>query len=107
MKEERRAAQRIRVHLVTKWVAGADMHEGIIRDISRTSCFILSPEPVSRGLHVFVEVGLPKLLHMRLKGIVMRPVESVGFGVRFRDLTATERLMLDQLLHRLEKSQPV
>jgi hypothetical protein len=104
MNEERRAAPRIRAHLATKWVAGSDMHEGIIRDISRTSCFVLSQEPVSRGLHVFVEVGLPKLLHMRLKGIVMRPVEGVGFGVRFRDLTATEKLMLDQLLHRLENS---
>ena len=107
MRQERRTAPRVRADLNTHWAAGENMYEGIIRDISRTGCFILATERVSRRLHVFIEIGLPGLLHMRLQGAVTREVRGVGFGVKFHSISATERLMLERLLQQLTKKRSV
>jgi hypothetical protein len=100
-----RRQTRILANISTQWQSGTLRKDAVIRDISKSGCFIVSSGQVARGATVKVDVGLPEFLHMTLQGTVTRLQEGLGFAVRFKDLTATQRILLVKLLQYLADTQ--
>ena len=98
MVKERRGSPRLRVNMDTYLESGTERHRAVILDLSHKGCFVLTPKQLSTSAPVRVEVGKPGLLHMTLDGAVARSVSGKGLGIRFKDVTATQRTLLTKLL---------
>lgn len=98
MTEERRAAERVRVHLNAKWEGVLDRHEGTISDISLTGCFILTSGAVRDGELVRIEVQLPTEGWIYQWGEVVYHISEMGFAVHFTGLSEKEHTMLSLLI---------
>ena len=100
---ERRENTRVVVHLDTHWKREQEVHEGILRDLGKSGCFVMTDEQVMVGERLSVEVGLPGAFHMMLRGIVTRTIDGLGFGLRFKDLKVTERALIERLVEQHRK----
>jgi len=96
--QERRLAHRLRVNIKTHWESKSKRRDGVILDLSQKGCFIVTPDEIPVGATITVEVGLPKMLHMTLEGIAIRHSKGRGVGVRFKDLTPTQQMLLMKLI---------
>lgn len=101
MSQERRRSPRLRANLKTYWDNGVERHEGVVLNLSATGCFVVTPVVVPAGSTVRVEVGQPSLLHMTLEGRAVHVLKGRGFGVRFKDVTHTQQILLTKLLQKL------
>ena len=86
------------VHLDTHWMRGSEAHEGILRDLGRSGCFVMTDEQVAIGERLSVEVSLPGAFRMILAGTVTRTIDGLGFGLRFKDLKVTEQALIERLM---------
>jgi len=95
---------RVRVRLES-WEQFEELY---IRNISRGGMFVGMSDPAPPGTQLRVEVTAPNGRHLALRGQVAHTVapetaeaegKRPGVGVRFLELTAEERDMLDLLLH--------
>jgi hypothetical protein len=93
-----RRAKRIDAHLKTHWETASGEHHCVIKDISQGGCFLITKDEVAVGHTVRVEIGFPNLLHMRVKGIVVRRVPNIGVGICFNSLTTTEKTLLSRVI---------
>jgi hypothetical protein len=105
MSQERRRAPRLRINLRTFWESRAERHEGVVLNLSSTGCFMVTPVEVAAGAAVRVEVGRPNLLHMTLEGRAVHVLRGRGFGVRFRDITPTQQILLEKLIQILTEQR--
>ena len=103
MGRERRSATRERALITAWWGTEGRSQQGVIRDLSLEGCFVSTKESAEMGKSVWVEVGLPSVAHMQISGTVVRVERGVGFAVRFRRCTATERTVLTSIIKRLGK----
>lgn len=106
MQQERRKSERVRVHLETEWKSMQAKHEGTVVDISLHGCFVATVEEVLVGDFVEVEIRLPSVMRMDLRGIVAHKMRGRGFAVRFKDLTGTEQNLLQMLLKMMKQRAP-
>ena len=106
MPQEKRQAPRLRTNLRTFWEVGAERHEGVVLNLSVTGCFVVTPAEVPIGSVVRVEVGQPNLLHMTLEGKAVHFLKGRGFGVRFKDVTQTQQILLAKLIQKLLEQRP-
>jgi PilZ domain len=75
MMNERRTAERVKANLGVSWEGVLERHEGTVSDLSANGCFILTGGEVKDGELI-----------------------SIGFGLRFRELSATEQTLLALLI---------
>jgi PilZ domain len=107
MQQERRRSERVRVDLNTQWKSEQATREGTVVDISLHGCFIATQDDTSRvGDFIEVEIRVPSVLRMDLRGIVAHKIRGRGFAVRFKDLTGTEQSLLQMLLKMLKQRAP-
>ncbi len=93
------------VNIGTKLTAGSNLYDAKICDLSLTGCSVESTASLEMGRIVYVEVGAPGLLHMRLQGTVTEQAPGAVI-VRFKELSATEVMLLDRLMNHLTASNP-
>jgi PilZ domain len=106
MQQERRKSERVRVHLNTQWRSEQATREGTVVDISLHGCFIATPDDVMAGDFVEVELRVPSVLRMDVRGIVAHKIRGRGFAVRFKDLSSTEQGLLQMLLKMMKERAP-
>ena len=96
--EERRRSERVSL-LLEVYVEGlSGQYTARISDISLGGCYIESIMPVAIGERVQFKLQLLTGRWMLLRGEVINYQPSVGFGVRFVDLTMMERNVLKNVL---------
>jgi hypothetical protein len=98
MPNERRQRERVPVYIPAVWKSGSAKDEGTILNLSPTGCFVATNANVKRGESIALEIHLPSVLRMELRGMIIHQLTGKGFAARFKDLTATERSLLERLI---------
>jgi len=96
---ERRRAERIKVNFRARWQGVLASRKGDITDLSLTGCFILTPDLVSPGETIKLEITLPGTGSIRLEGEVVYKIEEMGFAIRFIRATEQNYKQLAWLIH--------
>jgi hypothetical protein len=98
MADERRSEERVPLLLDIRWGRLSGKHTARISDMSLSGCYVESLGQVTVGELIRFEVQLPAGGWMPLVGEVVYHLPSMGFGVRFRPLTETQKEMIISLL---------
>lgn len=98
MSEERRSDERVPVTLEVRWSSLSGQRSARISDISMGGCYVEALAPVTMGEIIRFEVRLPTGRWMPLVGEVAYHLPSMGFGMRFRNLTETQTEVIASLL---------
>ena len=96
--QERREEARVALELEVRWDGRDGTHVAYTREIGRGGCFIVSAEDVGVGNRLIFEVKTPTERWLRLFGEVIYELGEVGFGVRFKFLSAEDRAALGRLV---------
>jgi len=100
---DRRAGTRFSVNIEIYWESLAGTQNGTISDISNLGCFILCSGEVEDGESVKIFIPLMSGETIELWGEIVNHIFELGFGVRFIELGATERLFLEKLTWKLSQ----
>lgn len=95
--QERRTANRVRLNLRTRWETLMTQGRGTISDLSSTGCFVLSGGEVNPGELTRLEIHLPEGV-ASLWGEVVYSIAEMGFAIRFKFASVSERRALNRLL---------
>jgi hypothetical protein len=98
MEDERRNAERVPLMLELRWQSLSGKHTARISDMSMGGCYVETIGQVTVGDLIRFEVQLPTGRWMPLVGEVAYYLPAMGFGLRFRSLTETQRQMVASLL---------
>jgi len=98
MGEERRAEERIPLFLELRWQSLSGKHTARISDISLGGCYVETMGQVTMGDLIRFEVQLPTGRWMPLIGEVVYHLPGMGFGLRFRTLTESQKQMIASLI---------
>jgi hypothetical protein len=98
MAEERRGEERVQLMLEIRWQSLSGKHTARVSDMSLSGCFVETMAQVSRGELIRFEVQLPTGGWMPITGEVVYHLPAMGFGMRFKSLTATQKGMITGLL---------
>lgn len=95
---ERRDAGRTSMVLDVFWQGMHGRCKGTMSDLSSSGCFVLTGFEVSDGetVHVFVPIG--DGMKAQFTGSVTNHEDDIGFGVRFQELGAGQREVIDNLI---------
>ena len=99
MTDDRRNSERVPFPLEARWAGQSGLHSARISDVSLGGCYIESLSQVSVGEKIDFEIQLPTGKWMRLRGQVAFRHENMGFGLRFAELTALERNLLENVVN--------
>src|ERR1043165_990601 len=99
MSEERRAEERIPLFLKRRWKSLSGKHTARISDISLGGCYVETMGQVTMGDLIRFEVQLPTGRWMPLIGEVVYHLPGMGFGLRFRTLTESQKQMIASLIN--------
>jgi hypothetical protein len=100
--QERRASNRYPVEMDVEWEGAAGRQPGTLSDVSLDGCFVLSSGDIEDGDPVKIFVPLADGMRVQFDGKVANHVYEIGFGVRFGQLSAAQRDLLSQIVHRSE-----
>ena len=95
--QERRTANRVRLNLRTRWETLITQGRGTVCDISSTGCFVLSGGEVNPGELIRLEIHFPEDL-ASLWGEVVYSIAEMGFAIRFKFASKSERRALNKLI---------
>lgn len=98
MAEERRRDERVPLALDVRWESLSGKHSARISDMSLSGCYVEAMGQVSVGEIIRFEVQLPTGRWLPLIGEVVYHLPAMGFGLRFRSLTSTQREVIASLL---------
>ena len=98
MDEERRRHKRVSVSLEAKLEGLHSNYPARVSDISIGGCYVETLAQVSVGEHVRVEVRMPTGSWLSLRGEVLYFHHTVGFGMRFLQLSQLEMEILNNLV---------
>ncbi len=98
MSEERRAEERVPLMLELRWQSLSGKHTARISDISMGGCYVETMGQVTTGDLIRFEVQLPTGRWMPLIGEVVYQHPGMGFGLRFRTLTESQKQMIASLI---------
>lgn len=101
MKTDKRRAERIKTNLDVGWEGVLTKQTGTISDLSTAGCFILTGGEVTKGELISIQINLPSLLYIEVWGNVVYMDKEIGFAVRFRDFSATQRTLLARVIEHL------
>lgn len=99
MSDERRRAERAYVKLDANWEGVLARHEGLVVDVSLTGCFILTPDRVTTGELLRLEIRTAAHESIYLWGEVVYQISEMGFAVRFTHLSDDEHRPLAFVIH--------
>ena len=97
MESERRKDERISVSLEAKFFGGAQ-GGARISDISLGGCYVETIAYFNAGDVIDVEIKMPNGTWLSLKGKISYTHPSMGFGMRFHDLSQYELDVLSGLM---------
>ena len=95
--QERRAAERVRLNLKTRWETLVTQGRETVCDISSTGCFVLSGGELDPGELISLEIHFPEDI-ASLWGEVVYAIAEMGFAIRFKFAGEAERRALDKLI---------
>lgn len=98
MADERRSEERVPLVLDMRWESLSGRRAARISDMSLSGCYVESLGQVTVGELIRFEVQLPTGRWMPLVGEVVYHLPPMGFGVRFRPLTETQKEVVASLL---------
>ena len=98
---DRRQAERVKVSLEARWEGLLAQCGGLIVDLSKTGCFILTSDRVTDDELVRLEIPLPAGGAMHLWGEVVYRVPEMGFALRFAETTQAESDMLELMIEHI------
>lgn len=98
MGEERRTEERVPVLLDLRWQSLSGKHVARISDMSTSGCYVETMGQVTVGELIRFEVQLPTGRWMPLVGEVVYHLPGMGFGLRFRTLTESQKELVRSLL---------
>jgi hypothetical protein len=99
MSEERRAEERVPLFLELRWQSLSGKHTARISDISLGGCYVETMGQVTIGDLIRFEVQLPTGRWMPLTGDVVYHLPGMGFGLRFRTLTESQKELIASLIN--------
>src|SRR5215212_9058799 len=98
MGEERRIEERVPLMLELRWESLSGRHPARISDMSLNGCYVETMGQVTVGELIRLEVQLPTGRWLPLIGEAVYHLPGMGFGLRFRRLTETQREVIASLL---------
>jgi hypothetical protein len=103
---ERRGHERVRVPLEVRWEGLSGWRAARIYDISMSGCYVeaLSHTHVAERLHI--EIQTPAGPWLELDGEVIHHQPYMGFGLRFVNLTDSQRDSLAALIEYARTVRP-
>ena len=104
MVEERRREERVALMLELRWQSLSGKHTARISDMSVSGCYVETIAQVTVGELVRFEIKLPTGRWMPLIGEVVYHLPAMGFGLRFRSMTESQRQMVASLLDYVKES---
>jgi len=102
---ELRKAERVRLHLDTVWCVGMETHKGVIRNLSKTGCFVSTVDTVNLRDMVEVDVNAPAIMRMTVRGAVVHRINGRGFAIRFAKMNVTEQRLLEILVNMMKERE--
>jgi hypothetical protein len=98
--QERRAAERLRIDLNSRWEALRTQGRGAVCDLSSLGCFVLASAEVKPGQLIRLEINFPQEV-ASLWGQVVYAVAEIGFALRFAFGDGSEQDKLAELIEGL------
>ena len=92
---DRRSTDRFSVNIDVDWEGFAGKQNGTISDISVEGCFLLCSGEVENGDYVNVYFPLTNGKKIKFQGEVTNHVFEIGFGMRFLNLTESQKDFLE------------
>ena len=97
MMQERRAAERLRININSRWEALKTQGRGAVCDLSTLGCFVLTSSEVKPGELIRLEVNFPQEV-VSLWGQVVYTIAEMGFALRFAFGDEADKRVLDGLI---------
>jgi hypothetical protein len=98
MTDERRKDRRVPVLIDLLWEGKAGKYEARTSDLSTGGCFVDTIGEASEGDVIVFRLQLPSGEWMEIEGEVTFSSPRVGFGVRFTNMSESDRKKLDWLV---------
>ena len=96
--EERRGSNRYPIEIDVQWESTGARKPGSISDVSLDGCFVLSSGDVNDGADVKIFVPLADGMKVRFDAKVANHVYEIGFGVKFEQLSVSQRELLVKIV---------
>ena len=100
--QERRAAERLRVDLDTRWEGLRTQGRGAVCDLSSLGCFVLTSAELKLGELIRLEVHFPQEI-ATLWGQVVYTIAEMGFALRFEFASENDKKSLNRLIQSLKR----
>lgn len=71
---------------------------GTVTSLSISGCFVKTKVWVTKGQNMYLRLWLPEERWLRLQGEILYNLESIGFGILFREVGAEEESILKDLV---------
>lgn len=102
--KERRILPRFDVLLEAQWEEGTTNYNVRIVDLSAGGCYVDSILEVSVGEVLNLSILSPSNKVLEVQGVVAHRTQGLGFGVRFVNVTESQRSQLNYLLKEIKPS---
>ena len=98
MTDERRNQERVPASIEVRWVGNAGKNETRASDLSLGGCFVDTVGQVKLGEIITFSLRLPAGEPIEIEGQVVYTYPSIGFGVRFTNVSDSDRRKLEWLI---------
>jgi c-di-GMP-binding flagellar brake protein YcgR len=98
MSSDRRRDERVSLPLEAQCEGMSGKYVARLSDVSLGGCYVESLASVSVGERIQFQIRLPTGRWLPLQGEVVYQQPTLGFGVRFTDLSEIEREMLAHII---------
>ncbi len=106
MEKDRRSAPRVRVSLRTRWEGVLTKDIGMITDVSRNGCFVMTGGQVELKELIWLEISLPDQEPLHFWAEVVDTAHEIGFAVRFNAGDADDQTRLAQFIEHVFETPP-
>ena len=98
MTDERRNQERVPASIEVLWVGNAGKYESRTSDLSLGGCFVDTVAQVELGNIITFSLRLPAGESIEIEGEVVYTYPSMGFGVRFTNVSDSDRRKLELII---------
>jgi Tfp pilus assembly protein PilZ len=98
MTDERRNQTRVPASIEVLWEGNAGKYEARASDLSEGGCFLDTIGHVTLGEKIIFRLRLPDGDPINIEGEVAYAHPSIGFGVRFTNVSESDQKKLDSLI---------
>lgn len=97
--EEHRKHTRVPLRLEVEWAGWRNRCPDVTSDVSLGGCYVESLNPVKVGEILYLGISLPSNRTLQLRGEVRYYQPTIGFGIKFLQLSSFERAALAALIN--------